>query len=701
MRSHRTTIVQLSSRRLAWLLSLLLVVVIVAVYWPVLGHDFVAWDDDLHITANPRFQPVTWTQVLTFWQAPYEHLYIPLTYTVWAVMVWLTQMLWPGPVTTATLFHLFNLLCHLGNTLVVYRLGLLILGHSSGAPEGRQALAAAAGACLFGVHPLQVEAVAWVSGLKDLLCGCWALIAVWQYITYIQRPAGCGRVMTYWVATTAFLLALLAKPAAVIVPLLAGCVAMLGCQQTWRGTWRTLGVWLGLAVLWGIGTKGQQLDAQLTFVPPVWSRPVIMVDTLFFYLGKLVWPFHLGPDYGRTPQLVLEQGRGVLLGLPLLFIGIGLWRQGDRWHTLWLAGSVFIAGILPVLGGVSFLFQAYSTVADRYVYLALLGPALGVSRLVQRVRWPGVMWCFGVLALGFFAWRTTEQVMVWRHTVSLFTHALRVNPQSALAYNNLGWALARQGQLDQAIVYYTQALQLKPQMLEAHYNLGDALGAQGKFDEAIEHYTRVLAVKPTWAEVHNNLANVLLQQGQLDQAAAHYTQALQSKPDWPLPYSNLGSVLDKQGKPDEAIKWLRRAMQLTPLLPEAPYNLGGILWKQGQYAEAIAAYREALRRRPHWPQAATHLSWLLVTQEAPRTQDIAEARALAEAACQASAFRHPLPLRALAAAYYAAGQPAAALLTARQALTIAQKAREPGLVAEITAQVQQYESITAPLIPGP
>jgi tetratricopeptide (TPR) repeat protein len=142
-------------------------------------------------------------------------------------------------------------------------------------------------------------------------------------------------------------------------------------------------------------------------------------------------------------------------------------------------------------------------------------------------------------------------------------------------------------------------------------------------------------------------------------------------------------------------------MQLTPLLPEAPYNLGGILWKQGQYAEAIAAYREALRRRPHWPQAATHLSWLLVTQEAPRTQDIAEARALAEAACQASAFRHPLPLRALAAAYYAAGQPAAALLTARQALTIAQKAREPGLVAEITAQVQQYESITAPLIPGP
>src|SRR5215813_6547542 len=138
---------QAGSVRLTWLLSVPLVVATVVVLGAVLHHDFVGWDDDVNIIANTYFQPVTWAHIGALWQAPYEGLYIPLTYTVWAAVVWLTQMVVPGPLT-AGLFHHLNLLLHLGNVLIVYRLGLLIIRPGEGEYTARGVLAAAAGALL-------------------------------------------------------------------------------------------------------------------------------------------------------------------------------------------------------------------------------------------------------------------------------------------------------------------------------------------------------------------------------------------------------------------------------------------------------------------------------------------------------------------------------------------------------------------------
>jgi tetratricopeptide (TPR) repeat protein len=487
------------------------------------------------------------------------------------------------------------------------------------------------------------------------------------------------------------MLALLSKPAAVVVPAVAGLVAVAGLGQPWSHAARALGGWLGAALLCGVLTKGQQLDAAMAFLPPLWARPVIVADSLSFYLGKLVWPVDLGPDYGRTPPLVLAQGGQYLPALGLLVLGATLWRVRVQYRELWLAMGVFVASLLPVLGGVSFLFQEHSTVADRYTYLALLGPALGVAGWLRR---PRRWWSWGVaglLVLALCGWRSAAQVRVWQNTATLFAHALRINPLSAPSHNNLGWVLARQGQLDLAVAHFMRALQLKPLMLEAHYNLGDALADKGQLDDAIAHYTWVVQRKPTWFEAHHNLASALLRQDRLDDAMAHYLQAQQLKPHWSLPYNNVGNVLCKQGKLQEAIPWFTRAAQLTPVLPEAPYNLGGVWQQQGRYAEAIMAYREALRRRPHWPQANVQLARVLLSQAQPTLQEITEAVALAERACQASDYRHAIPLRTLAVAYYAAQQPAAAVRTARQALDIARTTGDPALVAEITAQIQQYE----------
>jgi hypothetical protein len=179
------------------LLGLLVVVVTAAIYMPIASYDFVAWDDDLHVYANPRLHPVTWSHMFAFWEAPYQYLYIPLTYTAWAALAWLSTQLLPMSPLHAPLFHGGNLLVHLGSTFVSYRLGLLL---------GLNPVAAAVGAAAFSLHPLQVEPVAWVSGLKDVLCGWWALTAIWGALVYLQTPEHRSQRQQYCLATMAFAL---------------------------------------------------------------------------------------------------------------------------------------------------------------------------------------------------------------------------------------------------------------------------------------------------------------------------------------------------------------------------------------------------------------------------------------------------------------------------------------------------------------
>ncbi|MBM3225844.1 MAG: hypothetical protein FJZ47_18885 [Candidatus Tectomicrobia bacterium] len=173
---------------------LLLICATLAVFWQVLSHQFVLWDDPVNVTENPALHPVTFEHILAFWRAPYLELYIPLTYTVWSALAVVSR--WDGSHVQTPLdprlFHGLNLGLHMVSTLVVWRLLLRLLSHvrHQGEPQvtstvaTQRAWAAAGGALLFAVHPLQVEAVSWVTGLKDVLYGCLALIAIWQYVEY-------------------------------------------------------------------------------------------------------------------------------------------------------------------------------------------------------------------------------------------------------------------------------------------------------------------------------------------------------------------------------------------------------------------------------------------------------------------------------------------------------------------------------------
>lgn len=553
------------------LIILLLVAVTLGVFWQTRDYGFV-WDDDVNVKKNPYFHPVTVPNVVQFWQTPYWGLYIPLTYTVWGAAARFARL--PGADRTETrldprLFHTMNLVLHLLSGLVVLQILKKL---------GRDDWSACAGASLFALHPLQVEPVAWITGMKDLLCGFCSLLAVWQYLAFARLATAplrdqeskkvshrSGKRLHFALATMAFLLAMLAKPTAVVLPVAAWFLDRWALGRTAKQATTALIGWAALALPIVLWTQAAQPQSNLDFIAPLWARPLVAGDALGFYLYKLAVPVSLGPDYGRSPEFVLQHGWVYLTGvLPWgLAVLIGLWR--DRLPGLVAPAGVFLAGLLPTLGLVPFGFQHISTVADRYLYISMLGPALLLANIMSGP-WGNLRSAKMVCALyiGSLTFGSALQAAYWRNAVTLFRHTLEVNRQSWVAHNNLGNALLDDGRLEPAIAHYQNALRIEPRFAMAYYNLGNALANQGRLDEAVVHYSQALRLEPDYADARFNLGNTLARLRMFEEATAQYLQALRLSPGNPDVHLNLGNVLLEQGRLDDAISQYSSALRIKP-----------------------------------------------------------------------------------------------------------------------------------------
>lgn len=600
----------------------LVLAIVAGVYAQVCTFEFLPfWDDDTNIHRNPLYAPLSWGSVALFWKGPFQQLYIPVTYSVWAGLVALSRIVAGttvsfGPINGAV-FHGTNLLAHLLSVAMVFLILRRLLGAAFG-KEGsmppRALLASAVGALAFGLHPVQVETVAWVSGLRDLLGGALSLAAIACFLSWLDRGTASGlssrwNWLRYAAATLLLLLAFGSKPGTVVTPaltLLCGGWLIHSRGSSWKPL-LILIPWFLLAVAEVVMTSHSQPAAELArSLVPVWARPLVAVDALAFYLGKLLWPlppWGVCADYGRSPNSLFEAG--ILFWSWLIPVGlVALLFFVRRLRIFLLPCALLAVGVLPTLGLIPFNFQVVSTVSDRYLYLAMLGPSLALALVFCRYHSRIVS---GVVFILLAAWLLISliQLPVWREGTTLFPAILERNPTSWKSRHNYACTLDAQGKLPEALREFTEAIRLRPSNAEAYNDVGLTLIKMGRRQEAIMAFQQSLQVRATPGAARN-LAAVFLMNGDPVQAAAVYRLAMQIDPGDLQNQRALAWLLATH--PDSRVRNGREAVELSRQIviatngqvPVFLLTLSASLGESGDFdhavqvaAQAVSAYRGA------------------------------------------------------------------------------------------------------------
>ncbi len=511
-----------------------LLALIVAAFHPLIAGQFVEWDDYETIGRNPALNPPTFDSFLSYWLKPYMSLYFPLTQSVWhllAALVYTDTPLPSGLHLPAAPFKILNLSTHALSTLLAYR----ILQRLSLPP-----IPALLGAAIFAVHPLQVESVGWTSGFKDLLCALLVLTAIDRYISFrlSQSLTPDRHAHRLWLLSITFaLLALLAKPTAVVVPVILLALDRFHFARSLRES--LLRVWphLLLAAIVALATKffiqtAAQVTTQVDFV----YRPLIATDALSFYITRFFWPVDLAFAYGHTPQRVLQSGSLYYTWLlpALLAILLLLARRWDRRFVL--AGLLALIPLLPVLGLITFEYQQYSTTGDHYAYMSFLGAAFALATLLHRV--PRSLHAPAIALASIFitmlSIQSYRQTFVWRDGESLSLRTVAVDPQSWAGFNNLSAYYLSQKRFTDAEHAASASLSIRPfedGNLEAQFNIASILIQQGQIREGIPLLARIVRAAPNDVRYRIALAVAYGDVGRLTESRQQLQAALHFDPE--------------------------------------------------------------------------------------------------------------------------------------------------------------------------
>jgi Flp pilus assembly protein TadD len=527
------------SAHVRWI-PLLLVLATLLTFGRVVIDQFGPIDDEQTLYANPRLNPPDFAApdgIPWYWSHAYMSLYAPVTYTAWGVLAKAAYAPEADPAgmhLNPAVFHAASLAVHAAAVLLVYAILRRLL---------RRPWAAAAGALLFALHPLQVETVAWASGLKDVLSGALSLCAVWVYLRCVDARERRSTAIFYVLALVSFALALLAKSSAVTTPLL---LLVIDVTLLRRPLWRAVlsvapfvllalpAAYVARAVQPGYGVPA----------PEVWQRPIVAGASLAFYLAKLVLPTGLAFDYAWRPTEMLAKGGFYAIALlPIVVAGL-IFRVRRTRPALVAAGLLFVVPLLPVLGFVPFMYQVHSTVADHYVYLAMLGPALAVAYAVSHVpaRAARPVAAGGAVVLAALAIASFLQLRFWHDPETLLRRTVAVTPDSALAHNNLGQIYVRRRELEPAEREFRAAADANPDYPPPHVNLVAVYSFLGRADDAIRQFHEVERVNATLPqEIRTHYPpDIFLRAGQraardgeMATAARYFEEAAQTHPDDP------------------------------------------------------------------------------------------------------------------------------------------------------------------------
>jgi tetratricopeptide (TPR) repeat protein len=599
------------------------------VYLPALQNAFVGvWDDNDYVAENSHIRSLDMAFFRWAFFDSHSSNWHPITWISHAV----DYALWGlNPLG----HHLTSIILHAINTALVILLAVKLLEtareRSISLLNDRTVLIAAGVAgLLFGIHPVHVESVAWVSERKDLLCALFFLLSIMAYTKYAvsqQTAAGSRQsegegkdeirgknIFTdkhYLLALGFFILALMSKPMAVSLPVVLLILDWYPFDRvrSWK-TLRSAGVeklpFITLSFISSIVTISAQSAGKafqtIDFVP-LSMRALVAAKSLVAYLGKMLLPINLFPFYPYpkdTSPFSIEYLSALALIVFTTAAVIAAKRQ-RAWSSAW---GFYVITLIPVLGIVQVGGQA---MADRYTYLPSLGPflvtGLCVAWIVEKsaagkktgsiVGKAGI--AIALLLVVSLSSLTIRQITVWRDSFSLWTSVIEKRTEGIpMAYVNRGAAFQKKGLLEKAVADYETAIGLDPSDSRAYISLGAALDQMGHFDRAKDAVERAIALDPSSHEAFRNRGLLFEKMGRLDEAITDYARAIVLRPAYYEAYNNRGLAYAKIGQFDKAIADYSRSIAINPRYFNAFVNRGVAFTLTAQYDRALEDFNRAI-----------------------------------------------------------------------------------------------------------
>ena len=235
-------------------------------------------------------------------------------------------------------------------------------------------------------------------------------------------------------------------------------------------------------------------------------------------------------------------------------------------------------------------------------------------------------------------------------------------------------------------------MKLNPDSAVAHNNLARILHTQSRFGEAIEHYSAALRTDPKLAQAHNNLGILLVQKGRLAEGVVELREASKLNPENPETQYNLAMALNQQEQWSEAAELFAKTVAGSSTDPNAHYQFAVALVHLHKTREAMSHYASALLLQPDFPDALDGLAWILATAATPEFRNGPEAIRMAERACELTGRRDSARLKTLAAAYAEAGRFPEAIATAQTTLGLAAAADRKESAKDLEAMLTSFKA---------
>lgn len=534
-----------------WGFALIILLVTFFVFKHSLTLQFVNWDDPYNLLENETLKIFSyswsWKDVKTIFTSDVIGNYNPLPIFTFAIEKYFFA---PDPVLKPFIFHFNNLWMHLVCTFFVFVLFTKL---------GLSRTAALFGALLFGIHPMRVESVAWVTERKDVLYGMFFLGALLCYINYLKAER--NNKTWYILAILLAIISCFAKVQAVTLPL-----TMVALDFYFRRKWLSPKIlvmeklpWWLISLTFGLiniytlkGQNSLNSDSHVVAFNFI-DKLAVGAYSYVIYIIKWIYPYKLSPLYPYPPELPVQAYISLAV-VPILLAAFLFWSIRAKKHDLlfgWMFFTFNIMFLLQIVGaGQGFL-------ADRFTYIAYIGffffMIKGYDWILQNKPSFKIPLQVGAgLYLALFAYLTNKQLKVWENSETLWEHVKTYYPDSPLAWKQAAnYYRDEKKDFQRAITNYQQAIKMEPQVAYTYNGL-----AKAYLDQAFKLDTKMVDYKQQ--------QNELVQKAVQSYILAIEKDSVKGQPDKKITGEiivNLGVAYAILGNTEEGLKNLSKEIK--------------------------------------------------------------------------------------------------------------------------------------------